>query len=195
MHFQEISFDFDKFTDSKLKENIESYASLVLKWSKIHNITGAKNLDSIYKEIRDSLIPSAFLRPFQNCIDVGSGAGFPAVLLSFLYKDSFFYLLEPRAKRFAFLQYVKSELKLQNIEVINNFSYNISNIKADLITSRAVCESKKLIKDSIHLLAQNGYFLLFKGEKSIHEYKHLTDLNIQIFKDKTHFFIYANSRI
>lgn len=186
-----LHIDFTQIRqDSKFKI-IESYTDLLAQWSKIHNLTGAKNLDSINKEIFDSLLPIAFLKPFKTCIDIGSGAGFPGVVLAIFYPNSFFYLLEPRTKRAAFLQHIKVELKLENIEVISDFSYNIHNIKGDLITSRAVCNSSLLIKNSLHLLEKNGYYLLFKGENSINESKSLNDFNIEIFKRDKRFFIYA----
>ncbi|MWV62419.1 16S rRNA (guanine(527)-N(7))-methyltransferase RsmG [Helicobacter saguini] len=188
---KEIKIDIEIIKQDSKFSTLESYANLVLKWAKIHNITGAKNLDSIHKEIFDSLLPTAFLKPFENCIDIGSGAGFPGVILAIFYPDSFFYLLEPRAKRAAFLQHISLELKLENIEVIKDFSYNINNIKANLITSRAVCNTSLLIKDSLHLLQPNGCYLLFKGENSINEYKTLNNFDVEIFKHDKRFFIYA----
>lgn len=188
---QEIHFDTKSVRANEKHLALESFAKLVLKWSKIHNITGAKDIDSIWKEIYDSTLATLILKPFSVCVDIGSGAGFPAIVLSVFYPNSRFYLLEPRIKRVSFLQNTIAELKLENVEVIADFSYNIHNIKGDLITSRAVCNAKKLIQDSSHLLQNNGFYLLFKGEKSVNEYKELQDFDINIFKHKRRFFIYA----
>ncbi len=176
---------------SDIQQRLEIFMQLLIKWAKIHNITSSKDLDSIKSQIEDSLIPISFLNPFKTCIDIGSGAGFPALILACYYTNSKFYLLEPRAKRVAFLEYAVIKMGLSNIEIIQDFSYNIKNIKAELITSRAVCKSNKLIKDSTHLMLPNGYYLLFKGSNAKEEIKELKNFKIDIFNNKQRVYVYV----
>lgn len=187
-----------QFMESNILDKLESFITLLLKWGKIHNLTGAKDAAAIQAQVFDSMLACYFLKPFKTCIDIGSGAGFPGIILALMYPNSFFYLLEPRAKRAAFLQTASTHLELKNVKIIKDFSYNVREIKADLITSRAVSDAKNLLKNSLHLLESSGHFLLFKGQNSLGEYKDLSHLdskkkleNLQIFSHNHRFFIYA----
>lgn len=83
---------------------------------------------------------------------------------------------------------------MDNIEIIKGFSYNICNIKADLITSRAVCESLVLIQGSKHLLLNGGYYLFFKGANTYTESTLLKNFQCQTFSFPQRTFIYARDK-
>ncbi|STQ86955.1 16S rRNA (guanine(527)-N(7))-methyltransferase RsmG [Helicobacter muridarum] len=176
---------------------LDEFCSVLLHWNTIHNLTGAKNTRDIQIHINDSLYPLSFLQPFDICVDIGSGAGFPAIALACHCLDSHFYLIEPRKKKAAFLQYVISRLRLSNAKVIADFSYNISSIGdfgASLITSRAVCDGHSLVKGSKHLLANNGKYLLFKGTSSIQDCEHIEGFLLQRFYYKQRIYAYLHSK-
>lgn len=79
--------DYDK---KLFEKRVEIYKNLLKKFNQIHNLTHFKNID---ENIQDSIEILNFidLTKAQNIIDIGSGAGFPAIFLSFLL-DSRFYL-------------------------------------------------------------------------------------------------------
>ncbi len=185
-----INFNVDSIIKQEhMKFKLQVFTNLLIKWAKVHNLTGSNNLDSITNQIQDSLMPISFLKPFKICIDIGSGAGFPALMLACHYSQSKFYLLEPRAKRVAFLENAVIQMELDNVIIIQDFSYNVSDIKADLITSRAVCQSYKLMQDSQHLISLNGYYLLFKGSNTISEIDGLPNTTT-IFKNNQRLYAY-----
>lgn len=150
----------------KLKE----YASLLLKWNKIHNLSGAQDLQTIEEIIQDCLDPLAFIDPFKSVVDIGSGCGFPAIPLAIKNPQSLFFLTEPRKKRASFLQTICIELELSNVAVFHS-TIQEAKIpqKVDLITSKAVGNVSFLIKISSHLLSTSGAFLFYKGSKFLEE--------------------------
>ena len=170
---------------------LQAFSDMLLQWAKIHNLTGIKDSKSLQEQIYDSLLPINFLQPFSTCIDIGSGAGFPALMLACYYSSSTFYLLEPRKKRVSFLENAIINMGLKNVKVIADYSYNIKGLKGDLITSRAVCKSDILVRDSKHLLAQNGYYLLYKGTNTSNEANLLCDMNVKTFNHLYRTYIYA----
>lgn len=188
----EINKIQDLITNSHISKPLQAFSKILFQWSRIHNLTSIKDSISLQEQIYDSLIPTTFLQPFQTCIDIGSGAGFPALLLACYYPQNIFYLLEPRKKRVSFLENAIIQMQLKNVKVIANYSYNVKEIQGDLITSRAVCKSDILIKDSKHLLSTNGHYLLYKGTHTANEVNLLCDMNIETFKYLNRTYIYAN---
>ena len=96
--------------DKKLfEERVEIYKNLLTKFNQIHNLTHFKNID---ENIQDSIEILNFvdLRQAQNIIDVGSGAGFPAIFLCFLLENPF-YLFEPNAKKAAFFKKCQNRMR------------------------------------------------------------------------------------
>lgn len=165
---------------------METYAKMLLSWGAIHNLSGAKTLESINENIEDSIYPLNFIKPFRFCLDIGSGSGFPAIPLSIKLSESKFILCEPRLKRAAFLRAVVAKLELKNVTILTNRVEDIKlDSKVDLITSRAVMDTNKLIQLSNHLKDDNGYFLLYKGlDSSLNEAESIK------FKRKNRVYLY-----
>lgn len=158
---------------------LEEYAHLLLKWNKIHNLSGAQDLQSVQNNIADCLYPLEFIHPFKSAIDIGSGAGFPAIPLAIANPQSIFFLTEPRKKRASFLQTLCIELDLKNV-IIFPSTLQETKIpqKVDLITSRAVGSTPFLIQISSHLLSPQGAFLFYKGSNLLQEETEIGDNEI-----------------
>ncbi|MFP6276897.1 16S rRNA (guanine(527)-N(7))-methyltransferase RsmG [Helicobacter pylori] len=145
---------------------LQDYARILLEWNQTHNLSGARNLSELEPQITDALKPLEFIKDFKSCLDIGSGAGLPAIPLALEKPKVKFILLEPRIKRAAFLNYLKSVLPLKNIEIVKKRLENYqSPLQVDLITSRAVASSSFLIEKSQRFLKDKGYFLFYKGEQ------------------------------
>ena len=150
----------------EISKKLEDYAIMLLEWNKIHNLSGASTLDSLKENIIDSLYPLRFVDSFTSCLDIGSGGGFPAIVLSIALPQVRFILTEPRVKRFAFLQHMIAQLELGNTRVLPTRIQEIpitevNNI--DLITSRAVMSAEEIMRYGRRFLSHNGHYLLFKG--------------------------------
>jgi 16S rRNA (guanine527-N7)-methyltransferase len=162
---------------SKLKD----YSKNLLEWNSIHNLSGAKNLDDIYQNILDSIYPIKFIKEPKSLLDIGSGAGFPAIALGIVWDSCEITLCEPRNKRASFLRLVALELGLENVKVEKKRVEDLDSPPFSMITSRAVNSVEMLLKLSSDLSDENTSYLLFKGERVYQEIEGLS-LDYEIFK-------------
>ena len=172
--------------DSKLEltpkqiEALENYSKMLLEWGAIHNLTGSKDETKIYQNILDSIYPVKFVDEPKSLLDVGSGAGFPAIPLAVVWKNSQMVLAEPRNKRASFLRFVAMELGLESVKVEKKRVENLDLEPFELITSRAVNKVEDLIKITAHLSNKDTEFLFYKGENLQNEIKSLREDSYQI---------------
>ena len=153
----------------------DNYAKLLLKWNEVMNLTAITVLDDIYeKHFYDSILPFIKHQPTGMLCDVGSGAGFPGVVLKIIYPQLKVVLLEPIKKRVRFLQEVISELKLSDIFVVNERAEDHANNKReyyDWTTARAVANLAILGELCIPLIKVKGQFMALKGSSGDDEYQ------------------------
>jgi len=152
-----------------MEKKLKRFTELLLEWNKIHNLTGAKNSAEVEKNIDDSLFPSTFIQAPNSILDVGTGAGFPGMILAIAYPASRVVLCEPRKKRASFLKYVAMELELENVEVVKKRVEAYDDEAFDLISSRAVTDTKMLLTLTKHLQNRETRFLFYKGEQLFNE--------------------------
>jgi 16S rRNA (guanine527-N7)-methyltransferase len=150
-------------------EKFDKFCSLLLEWNAIHNLTGAKTRSEIFANIEDSIYPTNFIDEPSSILDVGTGAGFPGLILAIAYPNTKVVLCEPRNKRASFLKFVAIELELNNISVIKKRVEEYSDKPFELISSRAVTNTKILLDLTHHLQNSNTKYLFFKGEKLLDE--------------------------
>ena len=104
----------------KFYSDCTSYAAFLQQWNKIHNLSGNTDSKEIEKNIIDSVWPLSFLGETKTLVDVGTGAGYPGLILAMALPTTRVYLVEPRLKRVSFLNFVKNSLKLENVIVIQD---------------------------------------------------------------------------
>ncbi len=153
------------FDNNNFLDKCNEFADILLKYNKIHNVSGVKNYQDIMDNILDSIYPIKFLdmKNINNIIDIGSGAGFPGLILGLYFNEINFTLFEPILKKSAFLHLIKSKLGLHNIEIISKRVEKNTPFEVDLITSRAVSETKMLINISKKYIKKDTKMLLYKG--------------------------------
>ena len=103
--------------DSEIVDKLEAFALLLHEWNQIHNLTGAKTVDAIYDNIIDSLYPLNFIERPKTLLDVGTGAGFPGLVLAIALPQTEVVLAEPLRKRVSFLKYASIDIGLTNVKV------------------------------------------------------------------------------
>lgn len=143
--------------------DIEVFITLLQKWGKVHNLSGRLDRQSIEENILDSIFPLNFIEEFSSFADVGTGAGYPGLIIAIAKKDIKAYLIEPRAKRVAFLNFVKASLDLKNLTILQKRVENIDDLKVELITSRAVTNTKLLIDLTHNIKQPSSSYLFYKG--------------------------------
>ena len=145
--------------------NIQKYKEHLFKWNKIHNLTGAKDANTIDEFIYDAVFPVSFLPKTKNLMDIGTGAGFPGMILAIALPETEVTLVEPLAKRASFLQFIKADLELDNVTVVKKRVEDMPPKIFELITSRAVTDTNMLLKLSENFRDENSKLLFYKGEK------------------------------
>ena len=145
--------------------NVQKYKEHLFKWNKIHNLTGAKDEKTLDEFIYDAVLPVRFLPKVSTLMDIGTGAGFPGMILAFALLDTKVTLVEPLAKRASFLQFIKADLGLENVEVKMCRVQELSDVNFDIITSRAVTDTKMLLHLSEPFRHDSTMLLFYKGEK------------------------------
>ncbi len=169
-------------------EKFKIYTQLLLKYNKVHRLSGSKNIEEVEKNITDSLYPLEFLdiSNIKQVIDIGTGAGFPGMILAIALPDIHFTLVEPLMKRTAFLHLVKSTYDLQNVTIITERIEDIKPFEADLITSRAVAKTDMLLKLAKSFIGEKTQILFYKGENVFNEVSAQMDYKI-IQRDKRYY--------
>ncbi|MCK4874897.1 MAG: 16S rRNA (guanine(527)-N(7))-methyltransferase RsmG [Sulfurimonas sp.] len=167
--------------------NIQKYKEHLFKWNKIHNLTGAKDEKTIDEFIYDAIFPISFLPKSKNLLDIGTGAGFPGMILAIGLPDTQVTLVEPLAKRASFLQFVKADLGLENVRVVKKRVEEMEPEIFELVTSRAVTDTDMLLKLSENFRDENSKLLFYKGEKVYDEIS--KDLKHKVIKTKNRHYL------
>ena len=158
------------------------YANELLKWSAKMNLVAQGDLQSL---LADHFLDSLCLYSFvvdscSSLLDVGTGAGFPGLVLGAVCPDVQITLVEPRAKRVSFLRHVIRTLKLSNIKIIpERLQQGMDIGYFDGITSRAFAELAIFLPLVEPYLAENGWVFCLKGPKGEQEFIKFTQENLQ----------------
>ena len=167
--------------ESETIVKLENFASLLHEWNQIHNLTGAKTIDAIYINIVDSLYPLTFIEKPATLLDVGTGAGFPGLVLAIALPKTEVVLAEPLKKRVSFLKYAAIDLELSNVKVEAKRVEKVEHEAFDLITSRAVTNTKLLLELTKDISNKNTQYLFYKGSRvfdEIEDVQHQLDYDI-----------------
>jgi 16S rRNA (guanine527-N7)-methyltransferase len=147
-------------------EQLSRYAQLLQEWNEKINLTAITNLDDIFiKHFYDSLLIAPYCQTAKSLCDVGSGAGFPGLVLKIALPDLRIILVEPTLKRVNFLRLVIAELGLTDIQVINKRMEDCFDLKEsfDIVTARAVASLPVLSELCLPFVNIGGYFIAMKG--------------------------------
>lgn len=148
---------------------LKEYVSLIFKWQKAINLVSNKELSDLWmRHILDSaqlffLIPSSA----HSLLDMGSGGGFPGIIISILnlvlngpLKE--ITLVESNSKKCIFLQEVARKLSL-NVNIVNERLEYMIDKKVDVVTSRALARTGDLLSLGYRFKKEKTLFLFLKG--------------------------------
>jgi len=159
--------------DSKQIEQLHTYKNLLIEWNQKVNLTAITDpKEIIVKHFLDSMAIHA-VSPVLNkqgfkVIDVGSGAGFPGLVLQIAFPKCNITLLESTQKKVKFLQFVKTKLELTNLTVIGAraelAAHNVLFREVfDLVVARGVARLSTLSELTLPFCKINGLCVLHKG--------------------------------
>ena len=155
-------------TDEML-EKLDIYCNFLLEYNKHTNLTAIKEENDIYlKHFYDSLTLTKVidLNEYNTLLDIGSGAGFPGMVLKIFFPHLKVYLIDSNNKKCKFLLELKEKLNVDNLEVYNNRIENLYSEflnSIDIVTARAVTNLPVLTELAIPLVKANKYFIAMKG--------------------------------
>ena len=169
-------------------EQFYKYMNLLIEWNNKMNLTGITERNSVYlKHFYDciTLIKAIDLTKNLKIVDVGTGAGFPGLVLKIVFPNLDVVLVDALNKRINFLNHVIESLKLENIEAIHDRieNYAKNNLEVfDLVTCRAVAKLNIISELCLPLAKINGYFIPMKAtiEDEISDTKYLEVLKSKV---------------
>jgi 16S rRNA (guanine527-N7)-methyltransferase len=182
--------------ESETIVKLELFASLLHEWNQIHNLTGARTIDAIYVNIVDSLFPLTFMEIPKTLLDVGTGAGFPGLVLAIALPTTEVVLAEPLKKRVSFLKYAAIDLELPNVKVQAKRVEKVEHEAFDLISSRAVTNTKLLLELTKNISNSETKYLFYKGSRvfdEIEDVQHQLDYDIVQKNQRNYLYIKSNS--
>lgn len=160
------------------KKQLNLYADFLIVENQKYNLTRITSVEEIFeKHFLDSLLFSQEINLVnQKIVDIGTGPGFPGMVLKIFYPELRLTLIESNQKKVNFLKKLIELLKLKDIEVINQRAEDFSHAhmeEYDLVVSRAVASLNILLELGAQLIKIGGLFVALKGPKANEEIEHL----------------------
>ncbi len=163
------------------ENQLKKYYQLLIEWNSKMNLTAITEYDKvIWKHFIDSaLIVKSIIYREENrtsILDMGTGAGFPGIVLAILSPNKQFTLVDSLQKRIDFLSVVVAELKLKNVKLYHGRAEDLGKKEEfrnqfDFVVSRAVAELPLLLEYCIPFVKEKGYFVSYKSKKYKEEIK------------------------
>lgn len=184
-----------KITNKEL-ELLEQYYNFLIQYNEHTNITAITKKEDVYiKHFLDSLMVTKAINfnKIDNLIDIGSGAGFPGIVLKIFFPNIKIILLDSNNKKTTFLNEVIKKLNLKDIQVVNlraeEYMNNHLN-EFDICISRAVAYIDIITSLSLPFIKEDGSVILMKGNyqdeiKILNTYKkelHISNFDIINYK-------------
>ena len=169
---RELLAPFDVPISDESIRNVIVYADLLHRWNRKINLTSISSAqECISRHFGESFLASRKVRLRGRLLDVGSGAGFPGLALKLISSQLDVVLLEPVAKKRAFLKEVARACRLGPIQVIgkrlDEFAQSEEGGGFDIITARAVGGLASLVATSMELLRRGGHLCLWLGLRQV----------------------------
>jgi len=146
-------------------DQLIAYLNLIEKWNRVYNLTAIRERDEMIKlHFLDSLSILNHLE-MEHVLDVGSGAGFPGIVLAITKPELKVTVMDSVNKKTTFMQQVKSELSLTNLNVVNARVEDYQpTILFDGVITRAFSSIQNMLLMTQHTLQKNGAWLAMKSK-------------------------------
>jgi 16S rRNA (guanine527-N7)-methyltransferase len=192
--FKEICSSFGVNLSDEMISQFQKYTNLLLDWNnRIHLVSkGDTRTDRIIRHFVDSLtiFKAIDIPRGANILDLGSGAGFPAIPIRIIRNDVKMTLVESTHKKALFLQKGINLLKLDGINIVDARSEDLVNQsdyseRFDFLTAKALGRLKDMAQLGLGFLKSGGLLVAYKGYQVDDEIKELGSLSAYRFKGTT----------
>lgn len=157
------------------EEKFLKYYDFLVSENKKYNLTAITSREDVfYKHFLDSVLPESEITKNARIIDIGSGAGFPAVPLKIIRPDLKFTLVDSLNKRVNFLNQLFSLLDLSDIKAVHARAEDFikgNRESYDFAVARAVAPLNTLLEYMVPYLKIGGRCLIYKSQKMEEEIK------------------------
>ncbi|MCX7698207.1 MAG: 16S rRNA (guanine(527)-N(7))-methyltransferase RsmG [Candidatus Goldbacteria bacterium] len=150
---------------------LSKYIDLLLDWNKKIRLTSSSSTRNIMKHILDSLqlLKLDFVSQCETILDIGTGAGFPGIILNIITNKKV-SLIESNSKKCLFLKIIKSNLNLKNLSIYNEraekLAHNIElREKFDIVVSRALSNFIAAMELCAPFSKIGGYIIYYLSDK------------------------------
>ena len=203
MNKEELIFELKKlnldFSDETINKLI-IYKDFLLEYNSHTNLTAIKTEEEVFlKHFYDSLTITKVvdLKKYNTLIDIGTGAGFPGMVLKVFFPHLNITLLDSNNKKTKFLSELKEKLNLE-VNIVNSRVEDYSKVnlnKFDIVTSRAVANLRVLSELSLPLIKTKGLFIPMKGilDENLEDSKETIEIMNGKILNKVTFELYNNS--
>ncbi|MBK9495630.1 MAG: 16S rRNA (guanine(527)-N(7))-methyltransferase RsmG [Xanthomonadales bacterium] len=157
-----------------LNEPLQAFVDLLLRWNAAYNLTAIRNADDM---VTLHLLDSLSLYPWtqgRSQIDIGAGAGLPAIPLALAEPNRRIDMVEPVGKKARFLREAIRQFKLPHSKVFDCRAENVpADVTYDCLTARALGSLAQIVAWGGHLVRDGGQILAMKGQLPSQEIKAL----------------------
>ena len=163
--FVEQLKSIEVFPTEKQLSTLDKFYNKMIEWNKKINLTRITDKKEVYlKHYYDSLTlnKAVDLNKVTSLCDVGTGAGFPGIVIKIFFPQIKITLIDSLQKRINYLNEIIKELDLKDIEAIHTRGEDYKG-KFEVVTSRAVANIEKLLNYTMHLVDEKGIFIAMKG--------------------------------
>jgi len=150
---------------------LEAYAIELERWNRAMRLVGPRDLPGIRLQVADALAPFLLVPPPFPLLDIGSGAGLPALPLALSFPGEEVVCLEPLGKRVTFLRHAARTLALQRVHIVQGRSDGACRAHPELarafasVTARAVADAALLLGEARPFLRPRGEVFLPRGDE------------------------------
>ncbi|HSR61861.1 MAG TPA: 16S rRNA (guanine(527)-N(7))-methyltransferase RsmG [Gammaproteobacteria bacterium] len=173
---QKLGLDLDE----SQRDTCLAYLDLLGEWNRAYNLTAIREPSALVAyHLLDSLAVLPFLHGKQ-CLDVGTGAGLPGLILALADRDRHWRLIDSNRKRLRFVNQAILELKLPNVETLH---VRVEDLEPEdnisTITVRAYGRLGRIWRDAGHLVGSGTHLLAMKSSKIKSELAELASLPVK----------------
>jgi len=182
-NIKDLFFDeLKKFTkDEEIGLKLIKFCEHIDKSNKLYNLTSITKFDDmLIKHILDSLSIKNLIQG-KNILDIGSGAGLPGIPLALTLPGKTFLLLDSNNKKIIFLNHVKINLNIMNINLLHERIESLkTNFSFDTIICRSFAKLSKIYSNSSKHLSKDGIIIAMKGKYPKQELEELIEFDKNI---------------
>ena len=169
MEMQEILANLFEKINTQKAEDFEKFRALLLEYNQKYNLTSILEKEDVYhKHFLDSAAGAHLFKENATVAEIGSGAGFPSMVLKILRPDLQLSLFESVGKKCEFLKVVVDNFGFKGVYIYNMRAEDAARDKRfrdkfDYVTARAVARMNSLSEYCLPLVKPNGEFIAYKS--------------------------------